>query len=73
MQLCHLNVYEIGVLPFQVPVVAVSFSPTTASPEIWGGVSSTGAFGFFGTWPVAFARAVVCPSAFLAVTSRRIV
>src|SRR5262249_56847981 len=30
VQFCHLNEYEIGWSPFQLPVVAVSVSPTPA-------------------------------------------
>ena len=36
LQTCQLIVYVIGCAPVHEPVVAVSFSPTTALPEIAG-------------------------------------
>ena len=73
LHVCHLNVNEIGCVPVQVPVVAVSVWPASARPEIVGGAFSLGAPGPFGISAVAFVRTVVLPSLFDAVTSSRIV
>ena len=41
-QRCHWKPYEVG-LPDQLPVVAVSFWPTTAEPEMVGALVRAGA------------------------------
>ena len=63
----------IGASPTHVPVVEASVEPTEAVPEIVGVAVFAGTPFAFVTCAVAFEVAVAFPSAFVAVTSKRIV
>ena len=68
----HWKAYEIGAVPVQAPVDAVSVCPSVAVPEIVGGAVFAGGAAA-ATWAVCADSAVLEPAALVAVTSTRTV
>ena len=71
-QRCHWYVNEVGVAPFQVPLLAVSVFPSSEEPVIDGRVVATGAFVAAARITAVAADArVFVPAEFVAVTVTR--
>jgi hypothetical protein len=70
-QSSHRKSNDIGVVPPQLPLFAVSVSPCTALPAIVGAETSRGADGVACTTPVGAEVARLEPSELVAVTRTR--